>query len=467
MLRGLFARECGEDYGFVNELRGVRWSNLYPDAKRIVNAAVDVSIDALDIDTCTGQMLLCAGYAPGEPSKTRGAVGIFTTTAAGRAASAAPTVFRSGAGVGERVSQIRWLPHDVGLFVTGHNFGKLTVWDTELFEQVATFSVVDNGVDISNAEPGKEYYITSAHMSQAPGAQAELVAASALDYGQITLVDLESGAATHRLQGHSGTVNEVRWSPTNPFHLASCGSDGTARLFDVRRAGSAACLTVFDMYNKLPKPAFEYKRPALRQPQKKRKTGTKPAPTRAEQGDHLRPLLGLHMAWEDAADSSIRAQRLRRKRLSTANQVKRKHAHSGGADCIRFTYNGCFLVTAGRNGRFRLWDVLTSHCIRESYRNAGRSGSGTHKREDVMFELSTDSSCVLSTYDESLNIHDVHSGELLARRRGHFTEMSAMAVHPFHEELYTASGAEMICWAPPGSLNSYQLGSHAAGSSPN
>jgi DNA excision repair protein ERCC-8 len=48
--------------------------------------------------------------------------------------------------------------------------------------------------------------------------------------------------------GHQhGFVIPVRWSPKQPYLLASGGSDGTVRLWDVRRG--KACLASLDQHN--------------------------------------------------------------------------------------------------------------------------------------------------------------------------------------------------------------------------
>ena len=72
-----------------------------------------------------------------------------------------------------------------------------------------------------------------------------LLVACATQHPAVRLVDLRSGATTHSLAGHAGSVLSVAWSPKDEYILASGGSDGAARLWDIRR--SAGSLGVLDM----------------------------------------------------------------------------------------------------------------------------------------------------------------------------------------------------------------------------
>ncbi|KTW30118.1 hypothetical protein T552_00596 [Pneumocystis carinii B80] len=67
------------------------------------------------------------------------------------------------------------------------------------------------------------------------------------DSSSIRLCDLKTGAFTHSLRGHEGSVLTVLWSPRDEYTLISGGSDGSVRLWDVRRAIS--CLKCFHQYN--------------------------------------------------------------------------------------------------------------------------------------------------------------------------------------------------------------------------
>ncbi|KAI9763883.1 MAG: hypothetical protein M1839_006122 [Geoglossum umbratile] len=77
---------------------------------------------------------------------------------------------------------------------------------------------------------------------------SHLLVACATQHPAVRLVDLRTGASTHSLTGHQGAVLSVSWSPKEEYILASGGTDGTVRLWDIRRsaAGSLGVLDVED-----------------------------------------------------------------------------------------------------------------------------------------------------------------------------------------------------------------------------
>jgi DNA excision repair protein ERCC-8 len=74
---------------------------------------------------------------------------------------------------------------------------------------------------------------------------AHLLVACATQHPVVRLVDLRTGAAAHALAGHAGAVLTVGWSPIDEHVLASGGTDGTIRFWDIRR--SAGQLGVLDL----------------------------------------------------------------------------------------------------------------------------------------------------------------------------------------------------------------------------
>ena len=127
-----------------------------------------------------------------------------------------------------------------------------------------------------------------------------LLVACATQHPAVRLVDLRSGASAHSLAGHHGAVLSVAWSPHDEYILASGGSEGTVKLWDIRR--SAGSLGVLDMDD------------------------------------------SVGIGGEDGRGKNARSR----------NHGK---AHIGACNGVVWTEDGRHLVTAGHDERVRVWDV--------------------------------------------------------------------------------------------------------------
>ncbi|KAG0005667.1 DNA excision repair protein ERCC-8 [Entomortierella chlamydospora] len=128
------------------------------------------------------------------------------------------------------VSRARWYPFDNGMFTTSSFDNTVKVWDTNAMEVACTFDLLNKVY--SHAISSKATHGLIATASEDP---------------RIRLCDMKSGASTHTLSGHRGTVLSVEWSPRHEFLLASGSTDKTARLWDIRKSNS--CLCSLDLHN--------------------------------------------------------------------------------------------------------------------------------------------------------------------------------------------------------------------------
>ena len=187
---------------------------------------------------------------------------------------------------------------------TSHKFG-ITHLSFYPFDSLAFLSTsYDHTLKICATEtltPSASFDLDSVVYSHALSPIADhLLVACATQHPAVRLVDLRSGASTHSLVGHHGAVLSVAWSPVDEHILASGGSDGTVRLWDVRR--SAGSLGVMDLEDSVG--------------------------VGGEDG------LGMHARPRD-----------------------RGVAHVGACNGVVWTDDGKFLVTAGHDERVRVWDV--------------------------------------------------------------------------------------------------------------
>lgn len=196
------------------------------------------------------------------------------------------------------ISSVQWLAQDAGLFITSSFDHYVKAWDSEVLETVYDFDL--------------GYRVYSTDIS---GTGQHGLVATATDHPLIVLLDLRTTSKTHTLKGHSvGSVQSVKWSPTEPHLLASGGSDGTVRLWDVRQ--SRACVDVLDMHRTQP------------------------------QGNKRRRSSGRRTSGTGTGTNS--------KSVSFNAKVV---AHMGTVNGLLWLRNGRHLISAGTDDSMRLWSL--------------------------------------------------------------------------------------------------------------
>ena len=181
------------------------------------------------------------------------------------------------------ITHLSFYPFDSQAFLSTSYDHTLKIYATETLSLSASFDL--NSVVYSHAlSPIADH----------------LLVACATQHPAVRLVDLRSGASAHSLAGHQGAVLSVAWSPHDEYMLASGGSEGTVKLWDIRR--SAGSLGVLDMDD------------------------------------------SVGIGGEDGRGRNARPR----------NHGK---AHIGACNGVVWTEDGRHLVTVGHDERVRVWDV--------------------------------------------------------------------------------------------------------------
>ena len=181
------------------------------------------------------------------------------------------------------ITHLSFYPFDSLAFLSTSYDHTLKIYETETLALSASFDL--NSVVYSHAlSPIADH----------------LLVACATQHPAVRLVDLRSGASAHSLAGHQGAVLSVAWNPRDDYILASGGSDGEVRLWDIRR--SAGSLGVLDMDD------------------------------------------SVGVGGEDGRGRNARSR----------NHGK---AHTGACNGVVWTEDGKHIVTAGHDERVRVWDV--------------------------------------------------------------------------------------------------------------
>lgn len=147
----------------------------------------------------------------------------------------------------------------------------------------------------------------------------------------ISLCDIGSGYKSHELVGHTGSVLDLAWNPRKEFMLASASEDCTVRLWDIRKSGSTACLSIL---NRESDPSIstllqEYEHTPKESTHKRQKRACKPK-TKAT-----------------AAPNNY-----------THSEQTHIQSHNGPVSTLTFTPDGMHLLSASiYDGLIRPWDV--------------------------------------------------------------------------------------------------------------
>ncbi|OQR94682.1 DNA excision repair ERCC-8-like protein [Achlya hypogyna] len=293
------------------------------------------------------------------------------------------------------LTSVAWYPVDNGMFVSASLDTTVKVWDANELE-VATAFCLGDPVHIAAFSP------------MASGSTSHLLAVGT-DRPEVRLCDIGIGAASHRLVGHRASIRSLAWSNTNEFQLASGATDGSVRVWDIRRSGATACLFCLNHDGPADVPGRETSKAA-----KKRKIGHDP-----------------HVA---ASFSSALA-------------------HAKEVQSIAYTPDGRYLVTSGADRAMRLWNAASGAHMFHHYTGIKCAGARhvtvamaqEGRAESTMLYHPVGSRGTIASY----LLHDAEAVEPRTTYMGHYSRVTTCLYRATSRELVSGGEDGMIAmWSP-------------------
>eukprot|EP00189_Rhodosorus_marinus_P002671 CAMPEP_0113956546 /NCGR_PEP_ID=MMETSP0011_2-20120614/2137_1 /TAXON_ID=101924 /ORGANISM="Rhodosorus marinus" /LENGTH=383 /DNA_ID=CAMNT_0000966735 /DNA_START=190 /DNA_END=1341 /DNA_ORIENTATION=- /assembly_acc=CAM_ASM_000156 len=280
-----------------------------------------------------------------------------------------------------------WYPGDSALFLLGVSSrpreGEVQIWDTDRLQCESRITTGE---------------VSAMSMSMCSN-RHELVAIGSAVFGNsIGLLDLNAGVVTQKMEGQNGRVSSLAFSPEDEHLLAAGGDDGSVQLWDVRKAGRAACVHTFDSSKREDTVVI---------------------------GDVVTGYGSKRRSWK-------------RKR----NPQRQPSAHGDGAvSKLLFAPGGRYLLSVGVHAMYT-WDILSGLCVSYSTFPA----KNRHSALNAAVSLDQD----LIYVSAGLDVGIFELFESLPTRyfeRQHFASIALLESNPITEEIYSAdSEGEIIGW---------------------
>ena len=246
-----------------------------------------------------------------------------------------PTTMNNNVG-GRMISSLEWYPEDSGMFISSTFSGSLSVWDTNQF-QVAYNFALNSGVLASKIRCNDN---------------GALIAAGLGD-SSVKLCDTRTGDSCLVLQGHKLSVSAVDWCPCNLYQLASSSLDGTLKVWDIRRGGNNPPVLACDWLQDHTTIARYGSVFTTIDGKRSRNPAVASSSTKqVKVGMGSTSAHTLYKSSDLDGDSS---------HMWTVDRYSEQiaRAHTGAIFSMRYSPCGCYLLSAGGEGRVRLWDAAT------------------------------------------------------------------------------------------------------------
>jgi len=312
--------------------------------------------------------------------------------------------FETPGGHSFSLSHVQWYPVDTGAFLSTSIDGCILLWDTNQMQPVL------------RVQPFEDSTGGCAHLQT--GGDHSLIATGSSNDAALKLVDVKSGAHSHQLTGHDDGISNVQWSPTNPLVLASGSRDGTIRLWDIRKSGSRACITILD------------------------REAPPPIDIKSYAGDysHLR--------------ESFRTKKSKKKRVIGPNNYDYVQngaggrSHSGYVAGLQFFPDGQSLASiGGPDGELSLWDLRLGVMVPSKFVAPGGVPACTPRKRRAALCVESDGSMIWVGHKSNLLGFSVEGGSPTQVLQGHLHNIcSVNRMDPIRNLLSGSQDGMILCW---------------------